>query len=76
MTGLMRFMRVTKLLVLLSQDNVITNIFRVTGPLRGEFTGKIPLTKASDAELRCFLSAPEQTVEQNIKTPVIWCVEQ
>ena len=38
------------------------NIFRVTGPLCGEFTGQrwIPLTKASDAELLCFLwSAPE-----------------
>ena len=33
------------------------NIFRVTGPLCGEFTGRrwIPLTKASDAELWCFL---------------------
>ena len=33
------------------------NIFRVTGPLRGEFTGHrwIPLTKASDAEYSCFL---------------------
>ena len=32
------------------------NIFRVTGPLSGEFTGHrwIPLTKASDAELSCF----------------------
>ena len=32
-------------------------IFRVTGPLCGEFTGPrwIPLTKASDAELCCFL---------------------
>ena len=42
------------------------NIFRVTGPLCGEFTGHrwIPLTKASDAELCCFLwSAPEYTVE-------------
>ena len=42
------------------------NIFRVTGPLWGEFTGYwwIPLTKASDAELWCFLrSAPEQKVE-------------
>ena len=42
------------------------SIFRVTGPLGGEFTGHrwIPLTKASDAELRCFLSsAPEQTVK-------------
>ena len=42
------------------------NIFRVTGPLYGEFTshGWIPRTKASDAELLCFLwSASEQTVE-------------
>ena len=33
------------------------NIFRVTGSLCGEFTGHwwIPLTKASDAELWCFL---------------------
>ena len=33
------------------------NIFRVTGPLWGEFTGHrwIPLTKAIDAELCCFL---------------------
>ena len=38
------------------------NILRVTGPLCGEFTGPrwIPRTKASDAELWCFLwSAPE-----------------
>ena len=37
------------------------NIFRVTGPLCGEFTVHrwIPLTKASNAELCCFLwSAP------------------
>ena len=37
------------------------NIFRVTGPLYREFIGHlwIPLTKASDAELWCFLwSAP------------------
>ena len=37
------------------------NIFRVIGPLCGEFTGDrwIPLTKTSDAELWCFLwSAP------------------
>ena len=42
------------------------NIFRVTGHLCGEFTGPrwIPRTKASDAELWCFLwSASEQTVE-------------
>ena len=33
------------------------NIFRVTGPLCGEFTGPRPIlrTKASDAELWCFL---------------------
>ena len=33
------------------------DIFRVTGPLCGEFTGHrwIPLTKAGDAELWCFL---------------------
>ena len=45
------------------------NIFRVTGPLWVEFTDHqwIPLTKASDVELWCFLwSAPEQTAEQNI----------
>ena len=48
------------------------NIFRVTGPLRGETTGHrwIPLTKASDAEL--WWSAPEHTVEQTIETVVIW----
>ena len=50
------------------------NIFRVTGPLCGEFTCHrwIPLTKASDMELWCFLwSATEQTFKQTIKTPVI-----
>ena len=42
------------------------NIVRVIGPLCGEFTGHrwIPLTKASDAEILCFLwSVPEQTAE-------------
>ena len=42
------------------------NIFPVTGPLCGEFTGHqwFPLTKASDAELWYFLwSTPEQKVE-------------
>ena len=36
------------------------NIFRVTGPLWGEFTGNrwIPITKAIDAELWCFLWSP------------------
>ena len=41
-------------------------IFHVTGPLCGEFTGHrwTPLTKASDAELWCFLwSASELTLE-------------
>ena len=43
------------------------NIFHVTDPLCGEFTGHrwIPLTKASGAELWCFLlSVYEQMVEQ------------
>ena len=45
------------------------NIFRLTGLLCGEFTGHrwIPLTKASSAELWCFLwPASESTVEQTI----------
>ena len=43
-----------------AQSNMMTssngNIFRVTGPLYGEFTGHrwTPRTKASDAELWCF----------------------
>ena len=39
------------------------NIFHVTGHLCGEFTGHrwIPLTKASDAELWCFLCARFET---------------
>ena len=44
-------------------------------PLCGEITGHrwIPLTKASDAELWCFLwSVPEQKVEKTFGTPVIW----
>ena len=51
------------------------NIFRLTDPLCGEFTGHrwIPLTNISDAELWCFLwSAPERTVEQTTETSVIW----
>ena len=54
----------------LHDDVIKWKHFRVTGPLRGEFTGHwwIPLTKASDAELWCFLwSSPEQTVEQQSK---------
>ena len=52
-----------------------TKGIHVTGPLRWESTGKrwIPLTKASEAELWCFLSsAPVKTVERTIETPVIW----
>ena len=51
------------------------NILRLTGPLWWEFAGHrwIPLTKASDVELWCFLWSPvEQTVEQTIEIPVIW----
>ena len=50
------------------------NIFRVTGHLCGEFTGPrwIPRTKASDAELWCFLwTASQYTVEQTIVRLVI-----
>ena len=46
----------------------IGNIFRVTVPLCGEFTGEF-LTQ----RLWCFLwSASETTVEETIETPVIW----
>ena len=51
------------------------NIFRVNGPLSGESTSHewFPLTRASDAELWCFLwSAPKQEAEQTTETPVIW----
>ena len=51
------------------------NIFRVTGPLCGEFTGHrwIPITKASDVELWDFVSCvPEETVEQTTGRLVIW----
>ena len=51
------------------------NNVRFIGPLCGESIGHrwIPLTKASDTELWCFLwSAPEQTVERTIETPVTW----
>ena len=51
------------------------NILRVTGPVCGEFSGHrwIPLTKASDADLWCFLwFAPKQTAEKTIDTLVIW----
>ena len=51
------------------------NIFRLTGPSWGEFTGHrwIPLTKTSDVELWYFFwSASEQTTETTMETPVIW----
>ena len=51
---LMHFLEL-KLLYMMTSSN--ENIFRVTGPLCGEFTCPrwIPRTKASDAELWCFL---------------------
>ena len=62
--------------MILQHDGVIIwKHFRVTGALCGEFTDHrlIPLTKASHAELgRLLWSAPEQTVEWTIETPVIW----
>ena len=51
------------------------NIFCVTDPLGGESTSHqwIPLTKASDAELWCFLwCESEETVMLTVKMPVIW----
>ena len=51
------------------------NIFWVTGPLWGESTGYrwIPLTKATDMKLWCFLwCVPEQMVEQTLELLVIW----
>ena len=51
---------VTSLSTMMTSSN--GNIFRVAGPLCGEFTGNrwIPHTKASDAEVWCFLwSVPE-----------------
>ena len=53
------------------------NIFRVTGLSCEEFSGHrlIPDTKASDAELWCFLwFASELTMEQTMETIVIWDV--
>ena len=67
--------RIQIMLNMMTSSNV--NIFRVTGPSWGESTGGrwILLTKTSDAELWCFIwSAPEQTPQQAIETPVIWDV--
>ena len=56
------------------------HLYRVTGPLWGELTGhlRIPLTKASDAELWYILwYAPKQTIQQTVEmtaTPFsLWC---
>ena len=59
------------------------NIFRVTGPLCGEFTGHrwIPLTTASDAELWCFFDLclskrlSNQSRRRWYETPprALWC---
>ena len=55
-----------KQMVMMTSSN--GNFFRVTGPLRGEFTGHrwIPLTKASDAELWIFLWS------SNVENVSIW----
>ena len=56
-------------------DVIKWKYFCVTGPLLMESTGRwwIYLTKANVAELWCFLwSTPEETVEQTLKTLVIW----
>ena len=61
------------LLSLIMMTSPNGNIFRVTGSLWGESTGHrwIPLTKASDMELLCFLwSTSEQTVEANNRNPL------
>ena len=49
--------------------------FRVTDFCEGNpvVTGGFPLTKASEAELWCFIwSAPEQAAKQTLETLVIW----
>ena len=48
-----RYSQISPALMMTSSDG---NIFRVTGPLYGEFTGPRCLTKASDAELWCMFS--------------------
>ena len=60
---------------LTSPTSSIGNIVCVTGPLCGESTGRrwISLTKASDAELWCFLwCAHKYMVDQTINISVIW----
>ena len=59
--SVLRYVRKSKCIFLLNTQIMMTssngNIFHVTGHLCGEFTGHrwIPRTKASDAELWCFL---------------------
>ena len=51
------------------------NLFHVTGPLCGEFTGHrwIPLTRPVTRELWCFLwSGPEEMLEWTIMRLVVW----
>ena len=45
------------------------NIFRVTGPLCGEFTGHrwIPRTKASDAELWCYIWSLNKQLSKQLR---------
>ena len=65
-----------RITVLLMMTLVNGNIFRVTGPLWGESTVQrwIPLTKASGAELWCFLwLAHEQTVWFETPSRSLWC---
>ena len=59
--------------VMFSYDDVIKwKHFPHNWPFVSEIHRWIPLTKASDTELCCFLwSAPEQTVDWTIETPVI-----
>ena len=57
------------------------NLFPVTDPLCGEFTGHwcVPFTKASDVELWCFLwSTPDQAISNIsfIWFEWIWCLTQ
>ena len=62
--------------VLQEHDGVIKwKYFLIYWSVVREFTGHrwIPRTKASDADLWCFLwAAPEPTVEQTVETPVVW----
>ena len=53
------------------------NIFRVTGPLCGEFTGHrwIPRTKASDAELNNREAGDLRRHRAHYDVTVMWMVE-